>query len=143
MSEENLSNINSIIDIYPNKSIVEENNNNKEFINIGNNNKSNKEIIHNKNMKNNDDVNNSISNKRELITSIDDKYKNLENPFDNPEIIKNEEDEKRKRKIMDRINKGRKNVQSHSVDNAKYKKSEKIQEMADNLENHLIKDDNK
>ena len=42
---------------------------------------------------------------------------------------------------MDRIKKGRKNVQSHSVDNA-YKKSDKIQQLANNLENNAFKGNN-
>ena len=99
----------------------------------------NNEEIKNKNKKNYEEIN---DNKKEIITSIDDKYKNLENPFDdNSEVIKKKEDENKKKRIMDRIKKGRKNVQSHSVDNA-YKKSDKIQRLANDLENNAFKGNN-
>ena len=74
-----------------------------------------------------------------ITTSIDDKYKNMENPFTNPEIPKRTDEEEKRAKIMERINRGRKRVKSQSVDDAKYKKSEEIQRKADNLAKRLFK----
>lgn len=83
-----------------------------------------------------------------MANSIDNKYKNLEDPFASPEISKkvkkvvNEEENKKNAKIMDRINKGRKKRSSQSVDNAKYQKSNEIQKMADKLGERLFKEKN-
>ena len=147
---------NNIYELVPNKTYVEENNclnvNNREqkklqqksneFTLTNNINKNNNV----KNYKNNDSINNlniNKSNKNELITSsIDDKYKNFENPFTPPEIEKKKEKEAKNIKIMNRINKGREKAKSHSVENAKYKKSDEIQKLADNLGKHLFKEDN-
>ena len=85
--------------------------------------------------------NSYMNNKNEAITnSIDDKYKNLENPFTTPDIPKKTDDEEKRAKIMDRINRGRKKVKSQSADKVKYNKSDDIQKLADNLEKHLFKD---
>ena len=97
------------------------------------------------NTKNNDEINNlndNKNNKNELIVNnIDDKYKNLENPFTTPEIEKKDEKEDKRAKIMNRINKGREKAKSRSVD-TKYKKSDDIQKLANNLEKHLFKEEN-
>ena len=54
------------------------------------------------------------------LNSIDDKYKNLENPFTSPEIPKNA-DEERRSKIIKRINLNRiSKFKSLSVDNIRY-----------------------
>ena len=56
-------------------------------------------------------------------------------------IEKKDEKEDKRAKIMNRINKGREKAQSRSVDN-KYKKSDDIQKLANNLEKHLFKEEN-
>ena len=61
------------------------------------------------------------------LNSIDDKYKYMENPFTTPEIPINE-DEERRAKIIERINKNRNNrYKSQSVDKIRNNNSEKIQ----------------
>jgi len=99
--------------------------------------------FNNKNIQNNydnsDNNNNNDSKVLLITTSIDDKYKNLENPFTNPIIPKKTDEEEKRARIMERINRGRKKVKSQSVDNARYKKSEEIQRKADNLEKRLFK----
>ena len=101
------------------------------------------------NIKENESIHNiSDNNKNESIgNNIDNKYKNLEDPFASPAIpkkdkkIENDEKNKQNTKIMDRIKKGRQRG-SKSVDNAKYKKSSDIQKMADKLGERLFKDKN-
>ena len=76
------------------------------------------------------------------VNSIDDKYKNLENPFTSPEIPKNA-DEERRTKIIERINKNRINeYKSLSVDSVRNKKNENIKKRADYLGNQLFAEDN-
>ena len=73
--------------------------------------------------------NNSLNNyadyaqlKNLSLCSIDDKYKNLENPFANPDIPRNP-DEERRSKIIEKINKDRNiKYKSQSVDNIRHKK---------------------
>ena len=103
------------------------------------------EFTFNKNNINYDNNNNNreINNRGnvQITTSIDDKYKNLENPFTNPEIpTKKVEDEEKRIKIMERINRGRKKVKSQSADSLNYKKSDNIQRKADILSGHLFKE---
>ncbi len=43
---------------------------------------------------------------------------------------------------MDRINRGRKRSNAKSVERAEYNKSDNIQKLADNLEQHLFKNEN-
>ena len=123
---------------------------NTNFINnnpISNENKSQdnsnnmNDINHNNNIINRNSNTTKNMNKNELIAnSIDDKYKNLENPFTTPEIPKKVETEEKRARIMDRINKGRKKGKSQSFEKEKYKKSEEIQKLADKLGEHLFKD---
>ena len=63
----------------------------------------------------------------------------MENPFTNPEIPKKTNEEEKRARIMERINRGRIKVKSQSADNSRYKKSDDIQRKADNLEKHLFK----
>ena len=99
------------------------------------------DINHNNNIINRNSNTTKNMNKNELIAnSIDDKYKNLENPFTTPEIPKKVETEEKRARIMDRINKGRKKGKSQSFEKEKYKKSEEIQKLADKLGEHLFKD---
>ena len=123
-----------------NKSYVDDNDCKREVKLIQN---SSEFTFNNKNIKNNNDngdnLNNNDSKVLLITTSIDDKYKNLENPFTNPEMPKKTEEEEKRAKIMERINRGRKKVKSQSVDNAKYKKSDEIQRKADNLAKRLFK----
>ena len=67
------------------------------------------------------------------INSIDDKYKNLENPFTNPEIPRRPEEERRAR-IFERIRKSQ--YQSKSVD------SVRNQHNLDSSENYISKEKN-
>ena len=67
------------------------------------------------------------------INSIDDKYKNLENPFTNPEIPRRPEEERRAR-IFERIRKSQ--YQSKSVD------SVRNQHNLDFSENNISKEQN-
>ena len=76
------------------------------------------------------------------LNSIDDKYKYLENPFTNPEMPKNADEERRAR-IIERINKDRKShYKSQSVDNYGYKKNEDIAKRANYLGNQLFGEEN-
>ena len=98
---------------------------------------------------NSNKFNNSLNNYYEYqqirnisLNSIDDKYKYLENPFTNPEMPKNADEERRAR-IIERINKDRKSqYKSQSVDNARYKKNEDIEKRANYLGNQLFGDEN-
>ena len=97
----------------------------------------------------NNNLNNSSNNYIEYaklrnlsLISIDDKYKNLENPFTSPKLDKNA-DEERRSKIIERINKNRINkYKSLSVDNVRNKKNENIQKRADYLGNQIFGDEN-
>ena len=116
-----------------NQNTMNDKNKNDKINNI-NNSRNNKEISRL--------INNNNKEKKDLVTySIDDKYKNLENPFSTPEMEKKDEKEGNKAKIMNRINRGREKAKSRSVDN-KYKKSDEIQKLANNLGKHLFKDEN-
>ena len=79
------------------------------------------------------------------LNTIDDKYKNLENPFTSPEIPKNA-DEERRSKIIERINKNRinkyKSLSVDSVRNKKNEKNENIKKRADYLGYQLLAEDN-
>ena len=98
---------------------------------------------------NSNKFNNSLNNYYEYqqirnmsLNSIDDKYKYLENPFTNPEMPKNANEERRAR-IIERINKDRKShYKSQSVDNYGYKKNEDIAKRANYLGNQLFGEEN-
>ena len=65
------------------------------------------------------------------LNSIDDKYKNLENPFTSPDLPKRPEEERRAR-IIERMNRDRKKkFQSKSVD------SGRNQNISNNYKEHL------
>ena len=102
-------------------------------MNNNNNDVNNNKIINGGNTEINDIDRTNSNNKRE------DKYKNLENPFSTPNSPKKNEKEERKKKIMDRINRGRKH-NSQIIEKDQYNKSDNIQKIADNLEKHLFKE---
>ena len=87
---------------------------------------------------NNNIFNNSINNLYECqqmrnttINSIDDKYKNLENPFTSPDIPRKPEEERRAR-IFERIRKSQ--YQSKSVDSVRNQRN------LDSTENNISKE---
>ena len=74
---------------------------------------------------NSNNFNNSLNNfeyqqvRNITLNSIDDKYKNLENPFTSPDLPKRPEEERRAR-IIERMNRDRKKkFQSKSVDSGR------------------------
>ncbi len=76
------------------------------------------------------------------LCSIDDKYKNLENPFANPEIPRNP-DEERRSKIIERINKDRNNkFKSQSVDSIRHIKNVSVENRTNYLGNQLFREGN-
>ena len=76
------------------------------------------------------------------LCSIDDKYKNLENPFANPEIPRNP-DEERRSKIIERINKDRNNkFKSQSVDTIRHIKNVSVENRTNYLGNQLFREGN-
>ena len=92
---------------------------------------------------NNSNINNNYEYQQKNLNTIDDKYKYLENPFTNPEMPKNAEEERRA-KMIEKITQNRKSkYNSHSVDKIKYKKSIDIQKRANYLGNHLFGEENK
>ena len=103
-------------------------------MNNNNNNINNNKIINGGNTEINDIDRTNSNNKRE------GKYKNLENPFSISISPKMNDKEERKKKIMDRINRGRKH-NSQIIEKDKYNKSDNIQKIADNLEKHLFKEE--
>ena len=72
--------------------------------------------ITNNNIFNNSNIYEYQQMRNTTINSIDDKYKNLENPFTNPEIPRRPEEERRAR-IFERIRKSQ--YQSKSVDSVR------------------------
>ena len=71
----------------------------------------------------------------------DNKYKNLENPFTPPELEQNNETERKKEKMMERINRGRENRAEEVEDRTKYRKSKAIQKIANQLGKHIFGED--
>ena len=74
-------------------------------------------------------------------TLDDNKYKNLENPFTPPELEQNNETERKKEKMMERINRGRENRAEEVEDRTKYRKSKAIQKIANQLGKHIFGED--
>ena len=89
--------------------------------------------ITNNNIFNNSNIYEYQQMRNTTINSIDDKYKNLENPFTNPEIPRRPEEERRAR-IFERIRKSQ--YQSKSVD------SVRNQHNLDSSENYISKEKN-
>ena len=89
--------------------------------------------ITNNNIFNNSNIYEYQQMRNTTINSIDDKYKNLENPFTNPEIPRRPEEERRAR-IFERIRKSQ--YQSKSVD------SVRNQHYLDSSENYISKEKN-
>ena len=89
--------------------------------------------ITNNNIFNNSNIYEYQQMRNTTINSIDDKYKNLENPFTNPEIPRRPEEERRAR-IFERIRKSQ--YQSKSVD------SVRNQHNLDSSENNISKEKN-
>ena len=89
--------------------------------------------ITNNNIFNNSNIYEYQQMRNTTINSIDDKYKNLENPFTNPEIPRRPEEERRAR-IFERIRKSQ--YQSKSVD------SVRNQHNFDSSENNISKEKN-
>ena len=89
--------------------------------------------ISNNNIFNNSNIYEYQQMRNTTINSIDDKYKNLENPFTNPEIPRRPEEERRAR-IFERIRKSQ--YQSKSVD------SVRNQHNLDFSENYISKEQN-
>ena len=89
--------------------------------------KNSSEYTFNNNYINNNDIKTNINNKNNEINNFEDKYKNVENPFSLPESMKLEKEEN----IIDRINKKNKN---DVIGGQRYKKSDKIQNIANELE---------
>ena len=87
--------------------------------------------ITNNNIFNNSNIYEYQQMRNTTINSIDDKYKNLENPFTNPEIPRRPEEERRAR-IFERIRKSQ--YQSKSVD------SVRNQHNLDSSENNISKE---
>ena len=117
---------------FKNNNFIQNNINNENIINEN----KNEDIINNEN-KNNpiinediNDINNYLSN--ENNNNINNNI-NVKIPTNLQEKEKEEKEEKSK-KIMDRINKGRKQAQNKNEGNNNYKKSDKIQNFANQLE---------
>ena len=89
--------------------------------------------ITNNNIFNNSNIYEYQQMRNTTINSIDDKYKNLENPFTNPEIPRRPEEERRAR-IFERIRKSQ--YQSKSVDIVRN------QHNLDSSENYISKEKN-
>ena len=70
---------------------------------------------------------NNINNKNDELNNFEVKYKNVENPFTPPETMKDD----KKEKINDRIIK---EMNKNIIGGQRYKKSEKIQNIANELE---------